>query len=198
MLGAAIFFKRDVLLRYLEEEVAVGVKYLEDFCMFLMIFDGIKFAFLDKNIVYYEYGFGISTSGNALWIKRLKKEEQIFWGLLLKRCAERPEDFFAEKVKSIIEQEQKGTLPLPFTDRKTSVRILFKSNISKFARKYEILKRVEEKYRDPLTVWGKICRRLELLKVPEVFFYLLRARFFLETTDTDVPTAFAELCLSWE
>ncbi len=198
--GSTAFYKREVLLEYLNEEAKAGVKYLEDYIYFLMIFDGLRFSFFDKNIVYYEYGMGVSTS-TVYWDNLLIKDGDVVFDLLLKRCEGQRGDPFVEKLRFIFKRKKEGTFPLPLMNWRFSVKILEKGTIADVERKYELLKEIEKKYQEPLPLWERVCRRIELLKVPEAFFFLLRMRFYpkkLAMTDTNVSTAFAELCLSQE
>ena len=67
-LGAAFLIKKTVLNEYLEkivDKVILG----EDFSYSLMVFDGIELKLFDKNVIWYEYGHGISTSGNEKFSK---------------------------------------------------------------------------------------------------------------------------------
>lgn len=73
LVGATILYRRDVLEKYLGM-IAGKVKYAEDYMLRLMIYDGIKVDFYDKNVIWYEYGGGISTNKNNKWAVILHKD----------------------------------------------------------------------------------------------------------------------------
>lgn len=58
------------MLEYLSKIKDV-IKYCEDKMFDLMISDYVRFDFFDQNVVFYEYGSGISTSGNQEWYKKI-------------------------------------------------------------------------------------------------------------------------------
>ena len=69
--GATFFFKRDVMIKYLEEIKDVVV-YCEDLSIRLMILDGVKIKFLDEFVAFYECAIGISHSKGGL--SRVEKD----------------------------------------------------------------------------------------------------------------------------
>jgi len=70
ILGAALMMRKSTMLQYLE--MIVGrVRYAEDYMVRLMVFDDIKISHVSKNLIWYEYGEGISTSSNNKWEKLL-------------------------------------------------------------------------------------------------------------------------------
>lgn len=70
VLGAATLCRTDIFLKYMKK-IKYKVIYAEDNCYRLMMFDGIVPLFYDKSVVLYEYGYGISTSKNDVWGKKL-------------------------------------------------------------------------------------------------------------------------------
>lgn len=73
ILGASIMIKREVFLSYLQE-MSGYVKYAEDYMVRLMVFDNKRIAHIDENLIFYEYGEGISTSGNNKWSEILHND----------------------------------------------------------------------------------------------------------------------------
>lgn len=73
ILGAAVLAKRNIILKYLLE-MEGKVKYVEDYMIRLMIFDNKKICHMDKNLIWYEYGDGISTTKNNKWAKLLYQD----------------------------------------------------------------------------------------------------------------------------
>lgn len=65
--GASYFYKAEELKKYLR--LVVGrVKYVEDYSTsMLYLLDGGKLTFFDRNIVWYEFGYGLSTSNPNKW-----------------------------------------------------------------------------------------------------------------------------------
>jgi glycosyltransferase involved in cell wall biosynthesis len=72
-LGAAMLSKKTVQLEYLER-IKDRVVYAEDHIWRVMMFDGIVGEYFPKNVVMYEYGTGVSTSGSDIWEQRLSRD----------------------------------------------------------------------------------------------------------------------------
>lgn len=72
-LGAAMLGRRDIMLSYIQR-ISHEVKYAEDNMFRLMMFDGIVADYYPVNAVLYEYGTGVSTSGDSKWSKRLQDD----------------------------------------------------------------------------------------------------------------------------
>ena len=64
--GAAIMCKTELYRKYLGEAID-RVKYAEDCLYRLMIFDKCTVHCYSENVIFYEYGSGISTKGNERW-----------------------------------------------------------------------------------------------------------------------------------
>jgi glycosyltransferase involved in cell wall biosynthesis len=64
IVGAALFFERDVLNKYLSL-IIDKVVYTEDAIVAIMISDGMQVGFWNHNMIWYEYGTGISTNITA-------------------------------------------------------------------------------------------------------------------------------------
>lgn len=72
-LGAATLCETKLLLEYVQK-ICGKVIYAEDNAYRLMAFDGFIADYYPENVVLYECGTGISTSGNALWAKRIQAD----------------------------------------------------------------------------------------------------------------------------
>lgn len=70
-LGATMLSTSDIQRYYCRKILNSGVKYAEDNIWRLMMFDGIIPAYYNQNVIYYEYGGGVSTSNNPIWKDRL-------------------------------------------------------------------------------------------------------------------------------
>jgi len=84
--GASFFAEKELFYRYLNEIVG-KVKYAEDNSYRMMMYDEIDFTYYNKNIIFYEYGTGISTSGSKVWSKRLSDDIYATNDLMFKRDA---------------------------------------------------------------------------------------------------------------
>ncbi len=73
ILAPAYFISKDILIKYISI-IHGKIKYREDVIYFLMVADGIKFFYVNAPVVWYEYGSGISTSGNQQWYRILEEE----------------------------------------------------------------------------------------------------------------------------
>lgn len=71
--GVAMIAKTEVYINYLNKIVG-KVVYAEDNVWRLMSFDGVVASYFSKPAVFYEYGFGVSTSGDSEWGRRLTKD----------------------------------------------------------------------------------------------------------------------------
>ena len=70
IIGAALFFEMDTVKKYLAL-IIDRVIYTEDAMAVIMISDGMKIGFWNHNMIWYEYGTGISTNITAEGAKRL-------------------------------------------------------------------------------------------------------------------------------
>lgn len=71
--GAAMMTDRELLLKYIQE-IAGKVIYAEDNVWRMMMYDGILGGYYQYYGVLYEYGSGISTSGNSKWFERIMND----------------------------------------------------------------------------------------------------------------------------
>ncbi|MDO4219070.1 MAG: glycosyltransferase [Synergistaceae bacterium] len=97
--GAAILFKKSSMLSYVEE-ILNKVKYAEDFIFGMAMFDGLSFCFYKKYCVLYQFGTGISTSGNNIWLMLLEKDLNEMHTILKKRI--KKEDFQKNMLDSAV------------------------------------------------------------------------------------------------
>jgi len=70
-LGASILCRTDLIREYSELLADYGVIYAEDNMWRLLMFMGDVGCYYPNAAIYYEYGTGISTSGDSLWAQRL-------------------------------------------------------------------------------------------------------------------------------
>lgn len=84
-IGASFLRKREHYIKYIDI-IANKIKYLEDkpISMF-SLYEGSKIAYLNKPVVWYEYGTGISSSGNTRWLEKLKADNDVLGKMLLDR-----------------------------------------------------------------------------------------------------------------
>lgn len=85
--GAATLIEKDLLLDYLEL-IKNKVVYAEDHVFRLMMFDGICPLYYNSVGIWYEYGSGISTSNNNVWLKRLDKDWDVATDIMLNRSGD--------------------------------------------------------------------------------------------------------------
>lgn len=79
--GAALLAKRDVFLRYIRP-LLHRVTYCEDFFLRMAVLDDQKIRYFPSKGVWYEYADGgISTSGDAVWGERIKKDDAAMWAI---------------------------------------------------------------------------------------------------------------------
>lgn len=74
--GSNLLTKRDVMITYMERIIG-KIKYAEDMIYRMMIADGRKISYFPQNVIWYEYGSGISTSGNSKWRGIISNERKI-------------------------------------------------------------------------------------------------------------------------
>ena len=66
ILGAAVLMKTDMLEKYMTI-IKNRIIYAEDYMIRIMIYDGVSVIYYPENVIWYEYGTGISTSKNNKW-----------------------------------------------------------------------------------------------------------------------------------
>lgn len=101
-LGAAILSKRDTCLKYLRR-VVDKVIYAEDNIWRIMMYDGIVGEYYSQNVIFYEWGAGISTSQNDKWSVRLQRDWQTANEIMINEKKRTPyqdeicKEFYAKK-----------------------------------------------------------------------------------------------------
>ena len=73
--GATLIGKTLIYKKYFEMGIDI-IKYAEDCLYRLMVFDGVSIKFFPYNVIFYEYGSGISTRPDKKWQSILKKDIQ--------------------------------------------------------------------------------------------------------------------------
>lgn len=81
-LGASILSKKDIYIRYITA-ISGKVKFAEDNIFRLMIFHDENCTWMEEPVVFYEYGSGVSSSGNSKWINRLYKDLCVTDGIMV-------------------------------------------------------------------------------------------------------------------
>lgn len=66
ILGAALLMKTDMLEKYMKI-IKNKIVYAEDYMIRIMVYDGVSVTYYPENVIWYEYGTGISTSKNNKW-----------------------------------------------------------------------------------------------------------------------------------
>lgn len=96
--GANLITRKNIMIQYMERIIG-KIKYAEDMIYRMMVAEGAKITYFPENVVWYEYGSGISTSSESKWNKIISNErtisnnfianDNIFKGLTKKRfsCA---------------------------------------------------------------------------------------------------------------
>lgn len=70
ILGATLIMNTQIMMCYVKR-IMNKVVYAEDYMTKLMVFDGKKLIYYPQPVIYYEYGYGISTNNNKVWLERL-------------------------------------------------------------------------------------------------------------------------------
>ena len=98
VLGAAQLMRTETIKKYINV-ILTKVKYAEDYMIRIMIFDGILLAYFPQNVIWYEYGDGISTSASDKWKKALYEDyiatEKIISNLESSACWQKKYQFLA-------------------------------------------------------------------------------------------------------
>ena len=73
ILGATIMMRTDAMKTYLGQ-IINKVIYAEDYMVRLMVFQGEQILYYPSNVIWYEYGTGVSTSQNTAWAQKLYQD----------------------------------------------------------------------------------------------------------------------------
>lgn len=71
--GVAFISTRDFMSEYLKKIIG-RIIYTEDMIYRMAVWDGRRIACYNENVVWYEYGTGVSTSGNSKWTDIIQKD----------------------------------------------------------------------------------------------------------------------------
>ena len=107
--GATAMYRRDMFIQYMKEAIEGGLKCLEDYMFRCMIFDKRRIKFFDRNVMFYEFGAGITTTKNKdnPYNEVMLSDEFNMNTLLLKRCGTSPSDEFSKRLASRIHSKRK-------------------------------------------------------------------------------------------
>lgn len=110
-LGAATLCKKDILLKYLNL-IAGKIVYAEDNMYYLMMLDNLKVLYFPYEVIFYEFGDGVSTSGSTIWSGRLKKDWDATCELILGKC--KGDESFERKMKRAIKIKSIANKPIKY------------------------------------------------------------------------------------
>lgn len=74
--GASFIVNTAILLEYLLR-IENRIKYAEDYSYVMMVAEGRNIEFVDRPIVFYEFGIGVSTNGQSVWQQRIRHDNQV-------------------------------------------------------------------------------------------------------------------------
>lgn len=85
--GASFFVKTDVFLKHMLQ-IEGKIKYAEDYSFVIMVAEGENVEFVNRPIVFYEYGTGVSTNPQSEFRQCVRNDNvvglQMIWPLLTK------------------------------------------------------------------------------------------------------------------
>lgn len=88
--GCCLFYARDLMIPYLDELAnKARVRYCEDLACPLCAADGVRIGSLSKNVIWYEMGTGISTSGGNASVRRMYQDHRNFYEYLQDRLLDK-------------------------------------------------------------------------------------------------------------
>lgn len=73
--GASFLGEKDIYIKYISQ-IKHKIKYAEDMAYRIMLASGIDIVYFYEPVIWYEYGGGVSTSGNLKW-KKIIDDERI-------------------------------------------------------------------------------------------------------------------------
>ena len=74
--GANLITEKEIMIQYLKR-ILGRIKYAEDMIYRMMISNGEKMVYFPENVIWYEYGTGISTSKNNKWNAIIGEERRV-------------------------------------------------------------------------------------------------------------------------
>lgn len=156
--GPTLFYKREILLKYLQKLADAKMVYTEDLVPWLMSFYEEPITFFDRTTIVYERGVGFVNRGGDI-----KRDQESFFRYL------------TDEVFSLYPA-------------------------SKFAKNFTMWRALGNKCKEHPTIFNRLCRIIILvLSVPKIYFRYIRNKFAHKVfTRTDLPTDFANLCMTRE
>ena len=130
-MGATMLCKTKTEYEYCKK-ILNKVKYAEDNIWRIMMFDGIKAGYYPQITMLYEYGSGVSTSGNIEWKKRLENDWKMTDELIFNSSVDRLDSFQKKIIKAyqwkkhkilkfLVHGKIKAILSRKYKSRKTSI-----------------------------------------------------------------------------
>lgn len=83
VVGASFLAETNLMKKYLRQIIG-KIRYGEDEIYKKMLVDGISIYFFDRNVIWYEFGNGISTSNSNKWLKIYQEENKAIYELIKK------------------------------------------------------------------------------------------------------------------
>lgn len=85
--GGCVSYSRSASIKYLSQ-IQNKIKFAEDYIISMMIFDEIQVYYLNRYVLWYEYGAGISTTKNIVWQELLSKDHDSFFDVMFDKYGE--------------------------------------------------------------------------------------------------------------
>lgn len=102
--GACIMVKRDAFLKYVRILRDNGVRFCEDLFTRLAVVDNCRIAVWPHNVVWYEYGEGISTSNNQTFNKYMHEDVQLCNAILRRMLEQSGNDKLVQLASELKEE----------------------------------------------------------------------------------------------
>lgn len=106
IVGAGIIYQKEYMLKLLQL-MKGKVVYAEDFMIYIAVADNQEIYHIDKNVLWYEFGGGISTSKNTKWEMLINKDRENLYKILCKNWSDNK---VVEKSKELKELSGKGKI----------------------------------------------------------------------------------------
>lgn len=106
IVGAGIIYQKEYMLNLLQL-LKGKVIYAEDFMTYIAVADNQEIYHIDKNVIWYEFGGGISTSKNTKWEMLINKDRENLYKILYENW---PVNKVVEKSKELKELSGKGKI----------------------------------------------------------------------------------------
>ncbi len=84
IIGASCYWEKDLFQSYLKE-ITGKVRYMEDVVCINAVLDKVKICYLDRYVVWYEYGLGVSTSLDKKWREKMNEDDKAFFRILINK-----------------------------------------------------------------------------------------------------------------